>query len=175
LPVTELEKIVNEHAGLVWKVCYRLVGNHADAEDCFQETFISAMDVIERQKIRSVKAMLARLATNKSIDLLRQRSRKTEAVSLEDSFEIAAGGCLPEQCFANKELGEKLRAALIQLADREAEAFCLRYLNEFDYGRIAAAIGVKRGNARVLVHRARAKLNQLLAGIVLDEDVEVSK
>lgn len=169
LPVAELEKIVTEYAPFVWKICFRMVGNSADAEDCFQETFISAMQVTRRQKVRSIKAMLIRLATNKSIDRLRQRSRKSEAVSLEDRFEILADDRLPEQCMENKELAEQLRAALVQLPANEAEAFCMRHLNELDYARIAGELGIKRGNARVLVHRAKAKLNQLLAGVVLNE------
>ena len=169
MPVTELEKIVREYAPLVWKICFRLVGNRADAEDCFQETFISAMQVVRREKVRSTKAMLARLATSRSIDRLRQRSRKTEAVSLDDSLDIVSNDRLPEQHIANKELAEQLRTALAKLPDSEAAAFCMRHLNELDYGRIAGELGVKRSNARVLVHRAKAKLNQLLAGIVPGE------
>ena len=165
----ELEKIVTEYAPLVWKICYRLVGNRADAEDCFQETFISAMHVIRRQKIHSIKAMLARLATSRSIDRLRQRSRKSEPVSLPEHLEIVGNDRSPEQGVVNKELAEQLRTALVQLPQQEAAAFCMRHLNELDYGRIAGELGVKRTNARVLVHRARAKLSQLLTGVGLDE------
>ena len=175
MPVSELEKIVADYAPLVWKICYRLVGNRADAEDCFQETFISAMHVIGRQKVRSVKAMLARLATNKSIDRLRQRSRKIEPVSLPEHLDIVSNEHLPGHGIANKELAEQLRTALAQLPAQEAAAFCMRHLNELDYGRIAGELGVKRNNARVLVHRAKGKLSQLLAEVGLDENIEVSK
>ena len=166
---SELEIIVAQYAPLVWKICFRLVGNRADAEDCFQETFISVMHVIGRQKVRSVKAMLARLATNRSIDRLRQRSRKIEPVSLDEHLEIAGKDRLPEQDVANKELAEQLRSALIQLPQQEAAAFCMRHLNELDYGRIAGELGVKRNNARVLVHRAKGKLSQLLSEAGLNE------
>jgi RNA polymerase sigma-70 factor (ECF subfamily) len=169
LQEAELEIIVAEYAPFVWKICFRLVGNRADAEDCFQETFISMMDVIRRQKIRSIKAMLVRLATSRSIDRLRQRSRKTEPVSLSDGLELVGNERSPEQGVANKELAEQLRIALAQLPAQEAAAFCMRYLNELDYGRIAGELGVKRNNARVLVHRAKGKLSQLLAGVGLDE------
>ena len=165
----ELEKIVTEYSPFVWKICYRLVGNHADAEDCFQETFISMMDVIRRQKIRSTKAMLIRLATNKSIDRLRQRSRKSEPVSIPEHLEIVGNDRSPVQGVESKELAEQLRTALVQLSAQEAAAFCMRYLNELDYGRIASELGTKRNNARVLVHRAKGKLSQLLTGVGIDE------
>jgi len=36
------KKIVDTHGPLVWRVAYRLLGNHADAADCAQEAFVSA-------------------------------------------------------------------------------------------------------------------------------------
>lgn len=82
---------------------------------------------------------------------------------------------MPSHAIESKELGEQLRTALVQLPDQEAAAFCMRHLNELDYTRIAGELGVKRNNARVLVHRAKAKLSQLLAPIVFDENIGVRK
>jgi RNA polymerase sigma factor (sigma-70 family) len=90
-------------------------------------------------------------------------------------LDIAGNDLSPAHGVENKELAEQLRMALAQLADQEAAAFCMRHLNELDYGRIAGELGVKRSNARVLVHRAKGKLSQLLAGIGLDENVGVLK
>jgi RNA polymerase sigma-70 factor (ECF subfamily) len=60
------------------------------------------------------------------------------------------------------ELASRLREALGQLTPQEAQVFCLRYLNNMSYRRIAKELGIKTNSAGVLLHRARAKLRELL-------------
>ena len=62
----------------------------------------------------------------------------------------------------SKELCEKLREALIKLPCRQAEAFCMRYLNDMSQKEIASQLGITNNAAGVLVHRARLKLQQIL-------------
>ena len=51
--MTDWPAIVGEHGPLVWRTAYRLLGGHADAADCFQETFVSAMDVAGREDVEN--------------------------------------------------------------------------------------------------------------------------
>ena len=51
-----------------------------------------------------------------------------------------------------------LRNSLGALSAREAQAFCLRYMNDLDYREIAEELGITTNAAGVLLHRARAKL-----------------
>lgn len=64
--------IIKEHGPVVWQTAYRLLGNHADAADCFQETFVSALEFCQHQRVRNFSALLARLATTRAIDQLRR-------------------------------------------------------------------------------------------------------
>ena len=50
--MTDWEKIVSQHVGVVWRVVHRLVGNHADAWDCVQETFLEAVKIDRREVVR---------------------------------------------------------------------------------------------------------------------------
>jgi RNA polymerase sigma factor (sigma-70 family) len=49
---------------------------------------------------------------------------------------------------------------LTELPPRQAQAFCLRYLNDMSYRQIAKELGIKTNAAGVLLHRARAKLRE---------------
>jgi RNA polymerase sigma factor (sigma-70 family) len=59
-----------------------------------------------------------------------------------------------------KELTDGLRKSLSKLPLQEAQAFCLRYLNDMSYRDIANELGIKANAVGVLLHRARAKLRE---------------
>jgi DNA-directed RNA polymerase specialized sigma24 family protein len=74
--MTDWQSIVAAHSAVVWRTVYHLLGNHQDAADCFQETFLSALDVARRHTVRSWPAMLTCLATVRALDRVRQRMRE---------------------------------------------------------------------------------------------------
>src|SRR5918995_3508784 len=60
---------------------YRIVGSAQDAEDLVQETLLAAWRGLERFEGRaSVRAWLYQIATNRSLDALRARSRRPREV-----------------------------------------------------------------------------------------------
>src|SRR5947208_16896323 len=63
MSVTDWEGIVARDGPAVWRTVYRLLGRRADAEDCFQETFLAALRLWARQPVRHPRAALQRLAT----------------------------------------------------------------------------------------------------------------
>ena len=63
------EGIVRSEGPAVWRTAHRLTGNRADADECFQETFAAAVEVVRRhsEPVYNWRAMLVRLATAKAI------------------------------------------------------------------------------------------------------------
>ena len=153
--------IIEKHGPAVWQTSYRLLGNHADAADCFQETFVSALEFCRRQRVRNFPALLARLATARAIDHLRRRFRRSRSeTNPADWAALQSENPCPAERAQQKELTDRLRKSLSKLPPREAQAFCLRYLNDMSYRQIANELGVKTNAAGVLLHRARAKLRE---------------
>ena len=176
MQVIDWPLIVKKHGPAVWQTAYRLLGNDADAADCFQETFVCALEVSRREPVRSFSALLARLATARAIDRLRQRFRESQVYT--DAVDVAAvssGNPSPTQQLHTQELAIKLREALAQLPPQEAQVFCLRFLNDMSYRQIAKELGIKTNAAGVLLHRARAKLCDLLETAVIKEKSEVEQ
>src|SRR5438552_14133482 len=68
-------KILTEHGSAVWRTVYRLLDHHADALDCYQETFLAAFQFAEQQVIADWSSLLVSLATRRAMDRLRQRYR----------------------------------------------------------------------------------------------------
>src|SRR5262249_61227424 len=67
--------ILAEHGSRVWRTVYRLLDHHADALDCYQETFLAALQFADPQAIADWSAFLVSLATRRAMDRLRQRYR----------------------------------------------------------------------------------------------------
>lgn len=139
---------MKRHGPIVWRTAYRLLGNYADTADCFQETFVCALEVSRRQQVRNFPALLSRLATARAIDQLRQRIRRPR-VNTEpaDLSAVPSSNPDPVQQLETGELAEKLRSAITQLPPQHAEVFCLRYLNGMSYRLIAKQLGIKTGAA----------------------------
>jgi RNA polymerase sigma-70 factor (ECF subfamily) len=169
LQVIDWQKIVKSHGPAVWRTAYRLLGNETDAADCFQETFIGALEVSRRQRVRKFAALLIKLATARAIDRLRQRY--TDSMHNTTTLcTVPTGEPGPAQQAAALELAEQLRKALAQISPQEAQVFCLRHLNGMSYRQIAKELGIKTNTAGVMLHRARARLREILQAMVNKED-----
>ncbi len=170
--VTDWRAIVDCHGRMVWETAYRLLGNHADAADCFQDTFLSALAVSRREPVRSWPRLLHRLATARALDRLRQRLRRARrSGEVADWAAVAAGNPTPVQAAQASELRAKLRRALAQLPRKQADVFCLRCLQQMSYQDIADELGMKTNAVGVLLHRARSRLRELLDSPAPDEEI----
>ena len=161
--MTDWQGIVATHSGVVWRTVYRLLGNHQDAADCFQETFLSALDVARRQPVRSWPSLLTCLATARALDRMRRRMRDgARSADVAELKSVASPEPGPDQRAETAELVRMFRELVVRLPDRQAEVFCLRYGSEMSYREIAREMGLKTSDVGVLLHRARGRLRELM-------------
>ncbi len=155
-------EVVRRHGPLVWRTAYRLLSHEADVADCFQRTFLAAVELAARQTIRHWPAVLARLATARALEQLRRRYRQAgRFVSLSE--EPPSPGCAgPAEAAAAGELADALRAALAAIDPVQAQVFCLVCLEGLTNGEAAGQLGITANHAGVLLHRARVVLRRRL-------------
>ena len=162
--MADWQKIVSRNGGSVWQTAYRLLGDREEAADCYQETFLTALELSRRQKVRSWPALLTRLCTCRAMDQLRRRLRETHRVNGLDKWSsVASPNPGPVELAQASELSARIRLALTQLPDRQAEVFCMRFLNDLSYRDIARQLGIKNSAVGVQLHRARSRLQVLLS------------
>jgi RNA polymerase sigma-70 factor (ECF subfamily) len=162
--MVDWDGIIDREGPAVWRTVRRLLTRRADAEECFQETFLAALELWRREPVRSPRAVLRRLATARAVDRLRRRYRETARHSADLPASAVDRSPAPPQCAAATELAEALRAALADLPDKQADVFCLHCLDGHSYKEVAAALGVSVDAVGVLLHRARQRLRQALPG-----------
>jgi RNA polymerase sigma-70 factor (ECF subfamily) len=169
--MTDWREVVEQHGHVVWQTAYRLLGNHADACDCFQKVFLDAVQVSRRQRVNQWPALLRQMATVRALDLLRDRyRRRSRSEPMAAAEEASANTPLPDQQAEAAELSDHLRQALTQLPDRQAEVFCLRWIEGMSYEEIAARLEIEANHVGVLLNRARTRLRQLLDRFVTPEN-----
>ena len=78
------DELIRREGSAVWRTAYRLVRNQADADECFQETFLAALELSNRQPVHNWPALLQRLATRRAIDRVRTRLRRRRLEEFAD-------------------------------------------------------------------------------------------
>ncbi len=158
------QEILSRDGPAVWRTAYRLLGNQADADECFQEACLAGLEVSRRETVHNWRALLQRLAVARSVDRLRSRKRARLDLATAELLQVQDGLPLPPQDLEDAELASELRLVLGQLPARQAEAFCLHHIEDCSYQEVACALGISVDSVGVLIHRARKRLRKLLAG-----------
>ena len=161
--MTDWSEVVQQHGPIVWRTVYRLLNNEADASDCFQDTFVSALKLSQAEAVRNWPGLLKRLATARALERLRQRyCEAARSARLAEDFRRPGKADEPSRLAEASELAEHLRRALTDLDARQAEVFCLACLEGLDYRQIAAHMAVTVNHVGVLLHRAKSRLRERL-------------
>lgn len=163
---TEIDwaEVVHEHGAAVWRLARRILDHETDAGDCFQETFIAALAASRAAPVANWPGLLRKICTARAIDILRRRIRdRSRTESLEATESLTASAADPADTLAGRELAARLRAALTALPRQQAEVFTLAVVEQVPHAEVAALCGLTPNHVGVLVHRARARLRELLA------------
>ena len=159
------EELYRAHAGRLFSLTCRMVGNPADAEDLLQEVFLAAHRKLDSFRGESaLGTWLYRLAANLCLDYLRSRAARTSQVtdSLDDEPWIPDAGSrgLAERTVSKMDL----ERALALLPDGCRAAFVLHDVEGLEHGEVAAVLGIAEGTSKSQVHKARRRLRTLLSG-----------
>jgi RNA polymerase sigma-70 factor, ECF subfamily len=136
-----------------------LCGTADRAEDLVQETLLQALSHLESfQPGTNLSAWLVTILRNLFRDQYRKRQREVEDA---DGYYLATLKGEPEQT-ARLEFSE-FRAALAKLSSEQRQALILVGASNLSYAGAAALCGCAAGTIKSRVHRARARLVDLLA------------
>jgi RNA polymerase sigma-70 factor, ECF subfamily len=161
------EELYRAHAGKLFSLATRMLGNPSDAEDLLQEIFLSAHRKLEGFRGESaLGTWLYRLATNHCLDFLRSRASRSRQVTdtLDDDpgwYEPGRRG-LAEQTVTKMDL----ERALARLPEGCRAAFVLHDVQGLEHREVAEVLGIAEGTSKSQVHKARLRLRALLNGVV---------
>jgi RNA polymerase sigma factor (sigma-70 family) len=161
--MTDWTEIERAFGPVVWRTAYRILRDHADASDCYQDVFFELFE-----KLKSTERVGASLcqwvATRRAIDRLRRRRnaarRSSGSIDVDSVVDTTQG---PEQDLETAELVDAVRIELGNMPENQAGVFWLRYVEQQSYEEIATNLGVDKNHVGVLLHRARSHLKKSMA------------
>jgi RNA polymerase sigma-70 factor (ECF subfamily) len=165
MTLVDWPSILRTHGQAVWRTIYRMVGDADSARDCYQETFLAALQKARTHPVENWSAFLQTLATRRAIDCLRERYLNKARLHLADDLDdVAVEAVTPGLAQVEKaDLCQRVRLLLSGLPPRQAQAFWMRYMEQMSVSQIAEQMETAPGNVSVLLNRACAHLRAALA------------
>lgn len=158
--------VIEQHATLLHRIAYRMVGDAHEAEDIAQEAMLRLWDHAARLDARAKQGQsiklapwLKRVTTNLAIDRLRIAKRNTDS----EVPERADDAPLADAQIEASEESSTARALLDELPERQRAAIVLTYYEELPNADAAEALDMNIKAFESLLHRARGALRKAFA------------
>lgn len=164
---TAFGELVDRYERRVYAICYRYFANHADAQDATQDTFLAvARGAATFRHGSRLSTWLYRVAVNACNDIARKRQRRPQ-VPLADIAQVADHAEAGADPMAAREAELEVQRALLALDELSRTVLVLVALEGLSYQEVAGIVALPVGTVKSRVHRARARLADLLTGVVI--------
>jgi RNA polymerase sigma-70 factor (ECF subfamily) len=161
----KFSELYRAHLRDVYSYAYYRVGNHHDAEDLTEQTFLQAYRhfprALDESDGRPLRPWLIRIAHNLAANLYRDRSRKPQT-SIDDSTVLTTVHTTEDLVEGRDEL-QRILKGIEHLPDDRREALIMRFSLGMDNREIARAMGRTDGATKVLIHRAIRQLEEIVS------------
>jgi RNA polymerase sigma-70 factor (ECF subfamily) len=163
----QIEAAAIQYIDGLFRYALMLTRNRAEAEDLVQETYVRAIEALNRLREDSnLKSWLFTILRNIWLNQLRKRKTTPQLVELDGEGNTADGllGNTRDsyQIFVSNENAERVHTAIRKLPTDFREIILLREFEDLSYQEIAAVLGCPAGTVMSRLGRARSKLRALL-------------
>jgi len=155
------DALYRKYLAQVYSFAYYELGDHHDAEDATERTFLLALGALPRFEERArpadgegastFRVWLFQIARNVVANVRRGRRRRPEA-PLDAAADVPAAHDVEAGATRRLEAAEAW-AAVARLPDDRRRALVLRFVDEMTTAEIAGVLGRSEGAVRVLIHR----------------------
>lgn len=156
-----MERLYRDHSGRVYSVVRRLAGDESEADDLAQEAWIRAFDKLHLFRgDASFGTWIYRLATNTALNHLRSSSRHRELEEVAPPEAMHGSRAAVDDAVINQRV---LQEALDRLAPGYRQVLVLHDVEGLTHEEIGEKLGVATGTSKSQLHKARARMRELIA------------
>ena len=159
--------IVDHHKNKAYNLAFRICGNHEEAEELAQDSFVKAYRSLGSFKMKSSFATwLYRIVYNTTISHV--RIKKKRVLSLEE-FPADATDFIGSNT-SEEEAEREYRSSLVnfglqKITEEERGLISLYYYDEMSTDEISDITGITKSNIKVKLFRARQKMQEIIEKI----------
>jgi len=159
--------LYSRHVDRVHRICYRIVMDPSQVQDCVQEVWLKVFRNLGRFRSgRSFAAWLNTVAANTAIDFYRKYTRQRNHPDVDETYVKAS---VADKQPGNQQLDkalvqQQIQEALQEISVNQRTAFVLRYFENMPTAEIARVLGCGEGTVRVHICRSLLALRAKLAG-----------
>ena len=156
------EDLIQAHAAGVWRMAYRLTGDHGDADDLCQEAYYEAWRSIRSLRDpKAGRAWLIRILVHRASRRMRRiRLQPNEERQVQEDQDADLAAAAPEGELLDRQ--EDIQDALDALDPDRRTVFLLVFLEGFTCREVGEMLDIPLGTVLSRIHRARSRLRHLL-------------
>ena len=159
-----LAEVYRRHAGAVFALSKRVLGDAGRAEEIVQEVFVRLWNQPERfdPERGSLRSFLLAQAHGRSVDLLRSDTSRRDREAREARAAANAGYDLEHEVW-DLAVADRVRESLRALPDDERRAIELAYFGGRTYREVAAVLGAPEGTVKGRIRAGLKRMRVALA------------
>jgi RNA polymerase sigma-70 factor (ECF subfamily) len=164
--------IVNRYKNKAFSMLKRMLKNEFDAEEVLQDCFLKAYNSLNSFKGEAkFSTWFYRIVYNTSLTRLSSQKRKTETemTSVEDHFNLESEYRSDE--IERKDVNQLIQDTISKLPERYSAIITMFYLSEMSIEEISEVTGMSISNVKVMLHRSRNSLRDLVLKSKLTEEL----
>lgn len=171
---TAISETATKYGKLCHTIAYNILFNEEDSEECVNDTYMKAWEVIPPQIPEKLAAFLGKITRNLAISKYRHNSSLKRGggqvnLALEELEECISDKNTTEQAVSDKMFVEQLNIFLEKLSEEKRKVFMQRYWYLRPISEIAEEFSLSESKVKMMLHRTRNSLKETLEkeGIVL--------
>jgi len=153
------DRLVERFQRDIYRLCYRYVNNHEDANDVAQEVFLKAYRAIRRFRGDSCfSTWLYRIAVNTCLNF--RSARKPETEELPEALADPRAGVVAS--LEHAEQARRVRDAIRRLPEKQRATLILKVYHDLTHEEVARILGSTVGTVKANLFHALGNLRKLV-------------
>lgn len=155
----------------VFRTCYFMVHDAADAEDLTQEVFVTVFGS-PRRNVEHTKAWIMKITVNHCLNFLKRRQSYYKKIAANPFLFAGNEGKAVDRQVEEREAAEEWKSYLERLPAKIRAVLTLRYMHDFSLAEISDMLSIPLGTAKSRHHKGLRLMKKMLqeAGVQIEQE-----